>query len=47
MCRIVAKAILFVMKGNIMEAAGLLQHCAGQPAGIEAAILAVQKWYEV
>ena len=29
-----------------MEAAGPLQLCAGQPAGIEVAIHTVQKWYE-
>ena len=34
------------MRSNIMEAAGPLQFCAGQPAGIEDTNHAVQKWYE-
>ena len=46
MCRLVIKAILNVTKGNIMGAAGPLQLCAGRPAGIEAAIHAVQKWFK-
>ena len=29
-----------------MEVAGPLQLCAGQPAGVEAAIHAVRSWYE-
>ena len=36
--RIVAKAVLFVTKGDIQEAAGVRQLCGGQIAGIEAAI---------
>ena len=43
---IVTKAILSVTKGTIMEALGPLQLCAGQPAGTETAIHAVQKWYQ-
>ena len=29
-----------------MKAAGPLQFCAGQPVGVEAAVHAVQMWYE-
>ena len=36
--RIIAKAILFIIKGDIQEAAGSQQLCAGQIAGIEAAV---------
>ena len=37
-CRLVAKVILHVMRSDIQEAAGARQLCAGQIAGIEAAI---------
>lgn len=40
--RIVAKAVLFVTKGDIQDAAGSLQLCAGQIAGIEAAVHAMR-----
>ena len=36
--RIISKAILFMVKTDILEAAGNLQLCAGQEAGCEAAI---------
>ena len=36
--RIIAKAVLFVTKGDLKDAAGPKQLCAGQIAGIEAAI---------
>ena len=39
--RIVAKAVLFVTKSDIQEAAGVRQLCGGQIAGIEAAIHSV------
>ena len=39
--RIIAKAILFVTKGDVEDAAGSTQMCAGQLAGIEAAVHAV------
>ena len=39
--RILAKAILYVTNTNIQEAAGARQLCAGQIAGIEAAIHSV------
>ena len=41
--RIVAKAILFVTKSDIQEAAGVRQLCGGQIAGIEAAIHSVHR----
>ncbi len=36
--RIVAKAILSVIKSDILETTGLIQLCVGQPSGIEAAV---------
>ena len=35
--RIIAKAVLYVVKQDVMDAAGCLQLCAGQRAGCEAA----------
>ena len=43
---IIAKAVLTITRGDIMEAAGPLQLCAGQPAGVEAASHAVRSWYD-
>ena len=40
--RTIAKAILSVVKLNILEAAGSLQLCAGQDAGNEAAVHAMR-----
>ena len=40
------KAILMVIGNDIQEAAGTLQLCAGQPAGIEAAIHAARQLYD-
>ena len=40
--RIVAKAVLSVTKGDIQDATGSLQLCAGQIAGIEAAVHAMR-----
>ena len=37
-CRIIVKAILSVAKGDVRNAAGARQLCAGQIAGIEPAI---------
>ena len=45
-CRTIAKAILSVLRYDVMEAAGPLQFCAGQIAGIEAAIHAVRSTFE-
>ena len=44
--RILAKAALSVIRGDIMDAAGPLQLCAGQPAGAEAAIHAAHSWFD-
>ena len=41
--RIIAKAILLVTRGDIQEAAGPLQLCAGQIAGAEAAVHATRE----
>ena len=35
--RIISKAVLFITKADLQDAAGPLQLCAGQIAGIEAA----------
>ena len=40
--RIIAKAVLFATKGDLMDAAGTKQLCAGQTAGIEAAVHAMR-----
>ena len=39
--RIISKAILFVIKGDIQDSAGSRQLCGGQIAGIEAAVHSV------
>ena len=44
--RIVAKAILQVAAPDILKACGPLQKCAGSPAGIEAAVHAMQLIFE-
>ena len=41
--RIISKAVLSVAKADLQEAAGSLQLCAGQIAGIEAAVHAVRE----
>ena len=41
--RIITKAILVVIRGDIQDAAGSMQLCAGQPAGTEAAIHAMRE----
>ncbi len=40
--RIISKAVLSIVGGDVLEAAGSLQLCAGQPAGTEAAVHAVR-----
>ena len=40
---IISKAILFVIKGDIQEAAGATQLCGGQIAGIEATVHAIRQ----
>ena len=44
--RILSKAILFVLKGDIQEAAGSNQLCGGQVAGIEAAVHSVRQLFD-
>ncbi len=44
--RIIAKATLNIIRGDIQEAAGSLQLCAGQLSGIEAAVHAVRKLFQ-
>ena len=44
--RIVAKAILRVVGKDIEEACGYVQKCSGLPAGLEAAVHAVQQLYD-
>ena len=44
--RITSKAILFVVKYDIQEAAGSHQLCGGQIAGIEAAVHAVRQLFD-
>ena len=44
--RIISKAIFTVIGGDIQQAVGTLQLCAGQAAGIEAAIHAMRHIYE-
>ena len=44
--RIISKAILFVIKSDIQEAAGSRQLCGGQIAGIEAAVHSVRNLFE-
>ena len=46
MRRIIGKAILAVIKLDVLEAAGTFQHCAGQEAGSEAAIHAMYQMFE-
>ena len=40
---IVAKTILSVVSGDVQDAAGSLQLCAGQKAGVEAAVHTVNQ----
>jgi len=44
--RIIAKAALAVTRSDILEATGLIQLCAGQVAGTEAAIHAVRECFQ-
>ena len=43
--RIIAKAVLSVISGDIQEATGSLQLCSGQTSGIEAAVHAMHEAY--
>ena len=44
-CQNISKAILFMVKADILEATGNLQLCAGQEAGCEAAVQAMQSLF--
>ncbi len=44
--RIMAKAVLSVIRSNVQDAAGTLQLCAGQVSGIEAAAHSVRSLFE-
>ena len=44
--RIIAKAVLTVTRGDIQDTAGSVQLCAGQIAGVEAAVHAVQDCFQ-
>ena len=44
--RIIAKAVLHVVKQDVMDAAGCLQLCAGQHAGCEAAVHAMREIFD-
>ena len=44
-CCIISKAILFMVKTNILEAAGNLQLCAGQEAGRKATVCAMHSLF--
>jgi len=44
--RIIGKAILQIVRNDVIESAGSLQLCAGQPGGAEAAVHAANKIFE-
>ena len=44
--RIIAKSVLMIISGDIQDAAGTMQLCAGQISGIEAAVHAVRSAFE-
>ena len=44
--RIIAKAIIHLLRRDVMEASGNLQLCAGQEAGCEAAVHAMRSLYD-
>ena len=44
--RIIGKAVMATVKGEVLEAAGPLQLCAGQEAGAEAAVHAMKTVFE-
>ena len=44
--RIVAKSVLSITRGDIQDAAGSVQLCTGQIAGVEAAVHAVRECFE-
>jgi len=44
--RIIAKAVLYVVRPDVQEASGCIQLCGGQIAGIEAMVHAVRKAFK-
>ena len=44
--RLIAKAVLVIVSNDVLQAAGPLQPCAGQPAGCEMAIHAMQRVFD-
>ena len=44
--RLIAKAVLVIVRDDVLQAVGPLQLCAGQPAGCEAAIHAMQRVFD-
>ena len=44
--RLIAKAVLVIVRDDVLQAAGPLQLCAGQPAGCEAAIHTMQRVFD-
>ena len=43
--RIIAKAVLSITRDDVLESSGVLQLCAGQIGGMEAAVHAVRAWF--
>ena len=44
--RIIAKAVVSVIKDDVLDAAGSMQLCVGQMAGVESAVHAVRKMFD-
>ena len=44
--RLIAKAVIVIVRDDVLQAAGPLQLCAGQPAGCEAAIHAMRRVFD-
>ena len=44
--QLLSKAVICVIRNNVLQAAGPLQLCAGQPAGCEAAIHAMRAVFD-
>ena len=46
LCRITRKVVMYIARKDVNDAAGSLQVCAGQEAGLEAAIYAIYDVYQ-
>ena len=46
MCRIVGKAVMFIIQPEVKRATGARQLCCGQQAGCEAAIHCMTEWFQ-